>query len=287
MSVKQFTLGLTVSALIITSFAAATPVLAAGGGDLCVDPARLAQSATCGDGICDPYMGETALSCPSDCLNSTPSSTLPALLLPTGTATSFVTATGSATAPSTPTPTETPVSSGTPLSTGSGLCDYVSYQSRTREWQTGYAGVANKFVPNQPDHREVYVCTVPPVGQVCLPEYIGLVDAAGGSENSITLVDCTSSGQCSVHRSKLTKVGNLLCADVVAVGGISCTGGCALAPEQLTSLIDLSGVLGGIPAAAVVPIACLLTLLLIAAVAFLIFLSSRARRREFPTREAP
>jgi len=261
------------------------------------------QASTCGDGICDPYVGENKTTCSVDCgsnpvgsnptqvptsTSDTPTATgtlAPLLILPTQATVTLTSGTGT---PGTPTATPTLDSSGTPPSNAPALqagCDFVSYESRTGDWQAGYATFAGKFVPAQADQREVFVCRVPPQGQVCIPVYNGLLDAAGGGLDKVVLVDCSAGGDCTVHQDKLKMmVSGMLCVDTTVSGSISCTGGCALAPSATaTSLLappDLRALYAKAPAAAIVPVACLLALLLMGGVGFLILITRRARRSE-------
>jgi hypothetical protein len=264
----------------------------------------VAQAATCGDGICDAYVGENKTTCSADCGSNTtvsnptavptatpvtPTATttvIPQLILP-----AFSTTTPAAAGSASPGPTgngtgtATGDPSGTPPADISSIqagCEYVSYESRTADWQTGYSSYAKEFIPKQVDQREVFVCRVPPLGRVCLPVYDGLANSVDGNLDKVTLVDCTAGGECVVHDSKLKMVGGMLCADITVAGSVSCTGGCALAPasDSLLTPPDFAGLLASLPAGAIVPIACFLSLLLIGAVGFLIFVTRRARQRE-------
>jgi len=305
---RLFKTSLAALALGLVASMTAFPALASPGDDgFCAGPANLAQAGTCGDGICDPYVGENKTSCPKDCGAKATATTAPQPAGPTDTPTPttptatstffpfFVlpTRTPTATSTASPTPSTTPATPTTSLTvtpTG-GVpgqqvgCDFVSYESRTKDWQSGYGKLAKEFTPERTDQREVFVCRVPPLQQVCLPIYDGLMEAVNDDKSKIALVDCDSAGQCDVYDGKLTQVDDMLCAAIVVAGDVSCTGGCALAPASPTSLLtppsfDLSALLANPGVAA--PIACVLVAMLIAGIGLLIFVFRRSRRRELP-----
>jgi hypothetical protein len=147
--------------------------------------------AGCGDGICDAYMSENASTCPQDC-----AATLVPVVTRVVTVTRVVvtrTPTPTSITSATPTPTteeasampaDTPVAiQPTPSSDGLGTlsgCDLAAYESRAQAWQKGYGGKASpeSFVPSRTDNREIYVCKVQPVGELCIPIYQGLIKAS-------------------------------------------------------------------------------------------------------------
>ncbi len=276
MSLK-ITARMTLLAVGMIVWMAAPPAAAASQTtNVCTQNPQPALVGFCGDGICDAYAGETALTCPADCA---PKISLPATATPTASPTATAQQTQTATATVTPAPTSTLVSAAG--------CGFVAYASMTNTWQTTYASYAKSFIPSRPDHQEVYVCDVPPSGQVCIPIYNGLLDVAGGKQDQIGFVACTSAGQCALLKGKLNKVGEALCADTTVAGTFTCSGGCALAPQAPpastgSSLGDFLNQLN-VPVQTVVPIACFLLLIAVGAVGFLIFVSRRSRQREVPS----
>ncbi len=222
--------------------------------------------AGCGDGICDPYMGENAQTCPQDCATPTspppatathtpsapPISTATATPLPTGTtpptpiATLTQTATG--TPPPSPTaggpPTETsipqatatlaapPAATPTPPPPGGeviGECRYERYEAMPYLWRVGYdqfAPQSYKF-PTRLDEREVLICDTPPAFRLCLPISEGLMRAAQGREDWVVLVDCGDSETCRVVEGAQLSDGQF-CFDIAPEDQITCASGCAL-----------------------------------------------------------
>ncbi|MBN1449704.1 MAG: hypothetical protein JW963_01700 [Anaerolineales bacterium] len=232
----------------------------------------------CGDGICDEYYGENVSTCPDDCATPTPTNTAVPTATYTPTETPIATETGtptttptaSPTATDTPrpevtteepgdegtaTPTELPDYTPTPtldIPTGCGL---VAYESRSGSWQDAYSttGVEG-YIPSRQDDLEVYVCSEPPLGQICFLIYDGLLDAAQGDLARIGMVDC-SAGACQIVQRVGQKRGDQICYTIRRSDNVSCEEGCALTllAEPLRvglttgSIIFIStGVAGGI-----------------------------------------
>lgn len=253
--------------------------------------------AGCGDGICDAYMGENASTCPQDC-----AATLVPVVSPTATSTRVVvtrtpTATPTATSTASATPTLTTeeasatpadVAAETPSASADGLvtlpgCDLAAYESRAQAWQKGYGGEASpgSFVPSRTDNREIYVCTMQPVGELCIPIYQGLISASQANMENIVLVDCLTSGSCQVHEGPGRQVGESICFDVTQADNLSCSAGCALAPKQ-TDVFVLP-LFGNVPTRILAPTACLGALLVLGVVLGIVFVARRSRRREIPS----
>ncbi|MBN1428785.1 MAG: hypothetical protein JXB07_10400 [Anaerolineae bacterium] len=239
--------------------------------------------AGCGDGICDPYMGENATTCPADCA---PPSTMTTTVTATptwfrrATRTPTATLTSSATPTASPTPSETPTM--TPTEPGIGVfgCDLVAYESRAQAWQKGYGGAVapGAFVPQRTDNREIYVCEVPPVGRICIPIYQGLLKAVQEDIGNIVLVDCSLNGACRIHERQGYLDEESICFDVIQTDDLSCSAGCALAPRQTNQFVI--PFLSTIPLRLLAPGACLISLLFFGAVLAIIFVTRRSRPRK-------
>lgn len=227
--------------------------------------------AGCGDGICDPYMGENAQTCPQDC--ATPTSPPPATAthtppaapigtatstpLPTGTtpptATVTPTQTATGTLPPSPTaggpPTKTPVPQATatsmplpPEGEAVGECRYERYEAMPYLWRVGYdqfAPQSYKF-PTRLDEREVLICDTPPAFRLCLPISEGLMRAAQGREDWVVLVDCGDSETCRVVEGAQLSEGQF-CFDITPEDQITCASGCALGIRPRGIFIRLLG----------------------------------------------
>lgn len=277
---------------------------------VCLTNSANAPAGFCGDGICDPYIGENKTTCPADCGTPggggrtpadtatplptavptvAPTSTIvPSILVVIPTTAPSATATGAGTATVQPTsggptptagglqPTVTPAQVAESAQTGTAGCGLVAYESRTSAWQRAYTGSSNNFIPRTSSKQEVFVCSVPPAGQICIPTYDGLLTAVRGNEDQIVLVDCSADGKCSLHTNKVELVGGNICALVTPGDQISCQGGCAFAPSE-ASLLGLpflsSPFLSQLPQWT--PIACLLGVLMVALIGLLIVVSRR------------
>lgn len=231
--------------------------------------------AGCGDGICDAYMGENASTCPQDCA----AASVP-VITPTASATP---------APATEEASATPVGSliETLPAPDDGLetlpgCDLAAYESRTQAWQKGYGGQASpgSFFPLRTDNREVYVCTVQPVGEICIPIYQGLVKASQENMDNIVLLDCSTNGSCRVHRGPARQVGESICFTVTQADNLSCSAGCALAPRQPDGLV--LPLFGNVPTRLLVPTACLAALMALGVALGIVFVARRSRKPEQP-----
>jgi hypothetical protein len=285
--------------------AASSAPLLASGQAACSEIELGAFQAGCGDGICDAYMGEDASTCPQDCVPSvvntpvsvatrTPTATLPS------SATARLSSSATATLPSSATATATiqetlagsietsaPVEITATPPAGDVLilpgCDLVPYESRAQAWQKGYGGQASpgSFVPLRSDDREVYVCTVPPVGQVCIPIYQGLVKASQEDIRNIVLVDCATNGSCNVYLGPGKQVGETICFDASQSDHLSCSAGCALAPRPESAF--MLPLLGNVPTRILAPTACLAALVIFGLVLGIIFVSRRSRGRALPS----
>lgn len=290
----------------------ATPVMATEKPSAQICTIAAAPQGTCGDGVCDAYTGENKTTCPKDCKSSgsgtqptvppptntplptpSPSATVPALPLVIPTATSQPTQAASQNPSTTqvaiPTSTALPTASaGGPVSSGSGAgCGLVSYESRPLGWQKAYTGKSNNFVPKTADHQEVYVCNVPPDGQICIPMYEGLMSVVQNRTDQIMLVDCGADGSCQTHKAPVQHVGSNLCASVTAADKVSCTTGCAFLPEAYTLLgLPVPPLLRDLLASnAFIPAICLAAIFIFGFVGLLVF-ARRRRKTDAPTEEA-
>src|SRR5574341_1318361 len=216
---------------------------------------------TCGDRVCDAYRGENATTCPVDCApptsvpfaastatrTPTPRSSTSTLTLPP---TSTQTGATTPTVTSSPTPTEVVGTlEGTTeamIQPGFSLlesvprgCRFVDYLSLTDQWQALLATGSEfpeGYIPNDPADQEVLICDEPISGEVCFPVFHDLASAAAGDDENIALVDCSSSGNCTI----LDKSGHnpsdeddVLCFAIAQNTPISCGYGCVLTPLQM------------------------------------------------------
>ncbi|MBN1313423.1 MAG: hypothetical protein JXB30_18595 [Anaerolineae bacterium] len=280
--------------ILFLALTAATTIAASASGAvtencdlMCVGEDAVNLQGGCGDGICDPYMGESAATCPEDCavtLTFIPTRTPQATRTPTCTSTSSVTPTPEE--EESPTPSETPAQTLTPSEAESvGVimlpgCDLVAYESRAQAWQKGYDGAVSPevFVPERTDNREIYVCEVPPLGQLCIPIYQGLLRASQEDISNIVLVDCSIDGACQIHEISGRSEGDSICFDVAQSDDLSCSAGCALAPRQAGRFV--LPFLSNIPFRVLAPSACLISLLFSGVALGIVFVTRRSRSRE-------
>ncbi len=285
---------------LLVGMASAVRVSAAQDAFCAADP----LAAGCGDGICDPYMGENAQTCPQDC--ATPSPPPPATAIPppagapTSTATFTSTPTSTVTFTSTPTttgtpppsptlggpPTETPpppsLATPTPSAEGGavGQCRYERYEAMPYLWRVGYdqfAPQSYKF-PTRLDEREVLICDVPPAFRLCLPILEGVMRAAQGREEWVVLVDCGDSETCRVvEGAQLSD--DQFCFDITPEDRITCASGCALGIRPRGIFARLLGPeVASSPA--LIPLCGLLALLGLLILLLFILLLVRRRRTE-------
>lgn len=295
-----------VAVVIVPLVGMASAVHASAAQDaLCVaDP----QAAGCGDGICDPYMGENAQTCPQDCATPSPPPPATATQPPPGAPTSAPTSTPTATSALTSTPTFTPTltATGTPPPSptpggpptktpapsptttpappaegaGIGQCRYERYEAMPYLWRVGYdqfAPQSYKF-PTRLDEREVLICDTPPAFRLCLPILEGVMRAAQGREEWVVLVDCGDSETCRVvEGAQLSD--DQFCFDITPEDQITCASGCALGIRPRGTFARLLG-----PelasSQALIPLCGLLALLGLLVLLLLILLMARRRRTE-------
>lgn len=131
--------------------APANRALTDGGGGVCL------PLAGCGDGVCDPYFGENATTCPADCAAPPPPPPPAPSLTPTTRPTAtrapqvvLVTPTGSQTAVggAGTGPTPTPTATSTPLPTATpraAVCELAAFDTLPDDWQGGYLELSGQI----------------------------------------------------------------------------------------------------------------------------------------------
>ncbi|MBN1119763.1 MAG: hypothetical protein JXJ17_01695 [Anaerolineae bacterium] len=151
------------------------------------------------------------------------------------TATPEETATGEGTPTETPKPRSSPTPSPTPAEVPL-ACGFEAFESRLFAWRNAYQDLSPDEYPTpvQADDEEVYVCELPPTGQLCFPIYEGLLEATGGSLDQVRLIECTADGVCEIQDWPAEAQQNMICFDIDPLSGLSCADGCAMimVPKQ-------------------------------------------------------
>ncbi len=252
---------------------------------------RVAQLASCGDGICDPYAGENQTTCPADCPSPPPAATATQISVETNAPVPAATTGAVARPTSTPVRTatiaaaatvaltRTPPPSVTPSETPFGaVCGFESYEEQTAAWRDSYGGqTIAGFIPTLIDNNEILVCRVPPTGTVCIETYVGLLQAANNDLSRVALVDCTPIGQCRIVDEPAVLSADRICFNITPTNNITCAGGCALIVKKAAGGAGPVISQLNVPQAVVIPAIIFLAAVGIGLVLFAVLLI-RARR---------
>ncbi len=307
MYIRPWSMALLIAFFVCLAFGASPAAASSPSAAVCVG---VGLQGFCGDGLCDPYLGENTTSCPVDCVpptsvpptsvpipTFTPTLIPPTVPLPTRAPTLRPTAAPPTSPPVTllpqPPPTARPTAvppteAPTPTSVPGAGCGFVAYETMIPIWRDAYRDLAPpKYrVPSRTDNQEVFVCDVPPQGRLCFPIYDGILNAAGGDEGRIRLVQCTAEGECVVFDEMPGElVLDQFCFDIGPENNVSCKTGCALLlrPSGGTLLPKLPPITSPF---VYIPLIVMAILLIAALLLLLLMVSRRDRDKEEEDEEA-